>query len=127
MTIRMTHPELEGQVYDAQPSQVPHLREAGWVPIEGQEQGEVWPAEAQRFEGQERVKIRHPETGGETVVAASAVPYHRERGWQIVEEPEVEPAGTEGPAGRQRGSKGRSRASNEPSDAGAAGPAAKEE
>lgn len=86
MTVRMTHPDHDG-VFDAQPSQVPFLKDARWQVAPGQdEQGEEWPAELQRFEGQDQVKIRHPETGGETVVAASAVPYHRERGWLVVDE-----------------------------------------
>lgn len=93
MSVRMRHPDLGEQEYNAAPEQVPHLRAAGWLPVEGQQgQGEEWPAEAQLFEGQERVKIRHPETGGETIVAASAVPYHQEKGWLVVEddEPPVE-------------------------------------
>lgn len=92
MTVRMIHPELPGQTYDAQPSQVPHLQETGWSEAPDQdEHGEVWPVEAQRFGGQSSVRIHHPETGGTAVVAASALPYHRERGWQVVgEESEAE-------------------------------------
>ncbi len=90
MTIRMTHPESGGE-YDAQPSQVPHLQESGWRVEPGQtEQGETWPAEAQRFEGQQRFRLRHPDLDTEIVVAESAVPYHRERGWLVVEEPAEE-------------------------------------
>ncbi len=86
MTIRMTHPE-SGGTYDAQPSQVPHLQESGWQVAPGQaEQGETWPAEVQRFEGQQRFRLRHPDLDTEITVAESAVPYHRERGWLIVEE-----------------------------------------
>jgi len=86
MTIRMTHPE-SGGTYDAQPSQDPHLQESGWQVIPGQaEQGETWPAEVQRFEGQQRFRLRHPDLDTEITVAESAVPYHRERGWLIVEE-----------------------------------------
>jgi hypothetical protein len=86
MGVRMRHPESGGE-YDAQPSQVPHLVEAGWQVMPGQAvEGEIWPTEAQRFGGQDQVRIRHPETGGETVVAASSVPYHRERGWDMVSE-----------------------------------------
>lgn len=94
MTIKMTHPE-SGGTYDAQPSQVPHLQEAGWQVVEGQqEQGEVWPAEVQRFEGQPPIRMRHPDLGENQVitVAESAVPHHAERGWLVVdEEAEVEP------------------------------------
>lgn len=87
----MLHPDLPGQTYDAQPSQVPHLQETGWEEAPDQdEHGEVWPVEAQRFGGQESVRIHHPETGGTAVVAASALPYHRERGWQVVGEEEAE-------------------------------------
>jgi hypothetical protein len=85
--VRMTHPDSGGE-YPAAASQVPFLKESGWQVVPGQEeQGEEWPAELQRFDGQEQVRIHHPETGGETVVARSAVPFHRERGWLEVEEP----------------------------------------
>lgn len=101
MTVRMIHPDLPGQTYDAQPSQVPHLQETGWSEAPDQdEHGEVWPVEAQRFGGQESVRIHHPETGGSAVVAASALPYHRERGWQVVgEEGEVAPPSLAGATG----------------------------
>jgi hypothetical protein len=85
MAVRMTHPESGGE-YDATPEQVPHLEQSGWQVEPGQDvEGEAWPAEAQRFDGQDQVRIRHPETGGETVVAASAVPFHREKGWQVID------------------------------------------
>jgi hypothetical protein len=92
----MTHPETGG-TYDAQPSQVPHLERAGWQVAPGQdEQGEQWPEELQPFGGQDQVAIHHPMTGGQSVVAASAVPYWRERGW-LIAEPEAEgpPPGSE--------------------------------
>jgi len=96
MTVRMTHPDHDG-VFDAQPSQVPHLKDARWQVAPGQdEQGDEWPAELQRFEGQDQVKIRHPETGGETVVAASAVPHLREKGWLVVEAEAEAEEGLEG-------------------------------
>ena len=86
MGVLMRHPE-SGGTYDAQPGQVPHLQESGWQVIPGQaEQGETWPAEVQRFEGQQRFRLRHPDLDTEITVAESAVPYHRERGWLIVEE-----------------------------------------
>ncbi len=86
MAVRMRHPESGGE-YDAQPGQVPHLQESGWQVMESQiEQGEVWPAEVQRFEGQQRFRLRHPNLDTEITVAESAVPYHRERGWLLVEE-----------------------------------------
>lgn len=103
MTVRMVHPDLDGE-YDAQPGQVPHLRNAGWVEVEGQaEQGETWPAEALRFDGQEQVRMRHPELGaGQAItVARSAVPYHQERGWlEVTDQPPVE--GTSAPSTRRR-------------------------
>lgn len=97
----MRHLELDEE-YQAQPEQVPHLRAAGWVEVEGQtERGEVWPAEAQLFGGQEQVRMRHPDLEGEILVARSAVPYHRERGWLVASEPEPEPEAK--PARRRRG------------------------
>jgi hypothetical protein len=105
MSVRMRHPTLPGQEIDATDGQVPHFEAAGWEKAEGQEgQGETWPAEAQRFEGQEQARIRHPETGGETVVARSAVPFHRERGWEEVKADEPGPAEAEQAApGSHRG------------------------
>jgi SAP domain-containing protein len=94
MGVRMTHPDSGGE-YLAQPEQVPHLRSAGWQVAPGQEnQGEEWPAELQRFDGQQQVRMRHPDIDGDPiVVAASAVPFHREKGWQVLEdEPPAEPA-----------------------------------
>jgi hypothetical protein len=123
MAVRMRHPESGGE-YDAQPSQVPHLQETGWQVIEGQEeQGEVWPAEVQRFEGQPPIRMRHPDLESEITVAESAVPFHRERGWQVIEETEeaaqTAPAGpgdTGGPPGRTRATRGRARVTSEPSE-----------
>jgi hypothetical protein len=95
MTVRMTHPDHDGE-FDAQPSQVPFLKDARWQVVPGQDdQGEQWPAELQRFEGQDQVRIRHPETESETVVAASAVPHLREKGWQVVDEQAEAEAGLE--------------------------------
>jgi hypothetical protein len=98
MGVHMVHPDLEGQSYDAQPSQVPHLQENGWQVAPGQtEQGEVWPMEVQRFEGQPQIRLHHPDLEVEIVVAESAVPHHRERGWLIVEDESVaEPEVSEG-------------------------------
>jgi hypothetical protein len=81
----MRHPDLDSE-YEAQPSQVPHLEHAGWKVVEGQaEQGEIWPEELQRFEGQEQVRMRHPELPGQQItIARSAVPMHQERGWYEV-------------------------------------------
>jgi hypothetical protein len=96
MGILMTHPE-SGGTYDAQPSQVPHLQESGWQVVEGQaEQGEVWPAEVQRFGGQPPVRMRHPQVADEITVAESARPHHAAQGWLVIEdkaiaEPEAEP------------------------------------
>lgn len=92
--VRMTHPTLPGQEITVDPGAVPHHRAAGWQVVEGQEdQGEQWPAEVQRFEGQPQIRIYHPVTGGEAVVAASAVPIHEASGWQVVQdaEPQAEP------------------------------------
>lgn len=83
----MTHPDSGGE-YDAQPSQVPFLRESGWLVVPGQaEQGEEFPPELQRFEGQPEVRMRHPDIEGDPIrVAESAVPFHREKGWQVLDE-----------------------------------------
>ena len=87
MAVRMRHPDLDSE-YLAEPGQVPHLEQAGWVQVEGQdEQGEVWPEDLQLFDGQQQVRMRHPDLPGQEIVRAeSAVPYHRERGWQVIED-----------------------------------------
>jgi hypothetical protein len=88
----MRHPETGG-TYAAQPSQVPHLQASGWQVVEGQaEQGEVWPLEVQRFEGQPPIRLRHPDLDEEITVAESAVPFHREKGWLIVDDEPAERA-----------------------------------
>jgi hypothetical protein len=81
----MTHPGQPGVEYEAAPEQVPHLEDVGWEQVPGQDvKGETWPAELRRFEGQDQVRMRHPEVEGEIVVAESAKPFHREKGWQVV-------------------------------------------
>jgi hypothetical protein len=86
----MTNPESGGE-YDADPGQVEHLKAAGWQVTDPDADYERWPAELQRFEGQEQVRIRHPLTGSTAVVARSAVAVHRSAGWQeITDEDEVE-------------------------------------
>lgn len=105
MTIRMTHPHLPGQPVEVADSAVPHHRAAGWQVVEGQaSQGEEWPLEAQRFEGQPMVRMSHPNlpyTGQEPIVVAeSAVPAHRSTGWLVVEdEPASEASEAESEAG----------------------------
>lgn len=104
MSVRMRHPDLDTE-YVAQPEQVPHLRAAGWLEVEGQaEQGEEWPTEAQRFEGQEQVTMRHPDLDGEIVVARSAVPIHEQDGWLEVggSPAAVEPEAPSEPSTRRR-------------------------
>jgi hypothetical protein len=85
--VRMTNPDSGGE-YDADPGQVEHLKAAGWQVADPDAEYERWPAELQRFEGQEQVRIRHPLTGGEAVVARSAVPVHRSAGWVEVADAE---------------------------------------
>jgi hypothetical protein len=85
MGVRMSHPASGGE-YDAAPEQVPHLIESGWEVEPGQsETGETWPAELQRFEGQEQVRMRHPDLVEEIVVARSTVPSHRSNNWYEVD------------------------------------------
>jgi hypothetical protein len=87
VSVRLRHPELEGQEIDVAESAVPFHRAAGWQVIEGQdEQGEEWPAELQPFEGQPPIRMRHPDVADEITVAESAVPIHRSSGWQVVED-----------------------------------------
>jgi hypothetical protein len=87
VSVRLRHPELEGQEIDVAESAVPFHRAAGWQVIEGQdEQGEEWPAELQPFEGQQPIRMRHPDVADEITVAESAVPIHRSSGWQVVED-----------------------------------------
>jgi SAP domain len=94
MGVRMEHPDLPGQPYDADPLQVPHLRASGWQVAEGQDTSavEAFPPEAERFDGQPVVRLYHPGLDREIEVAESAVPTHRSSGWQLIEEAEPEPA-----------------------------------
>jgi len=90
VSVRIRHPQAgEAEVAS---SAVAILRESGWEPVPGQDDmGEELPAELRRFEGQDVVRIRHPVSGGEAEVAASAVPQHRSQGWEVVDdEPEAE-------------------------------------
>jgi hypothetical protein len=84
--VRMTHPTLEGQEITVPDSAVPFHRSAGWVIEPDQEnQGEQWPKELQRFEGQDQVRLRHPDLDEEITVAGSAVATHQKSGWVPVE------------------------------------------
>jgi hypothetical protein len=83
MSVRMVN-HASGGTFDADPQQVPHLRAAGWEVDPDQDTSgvEEWPDELQRFGGQPGVRIHHPETGGETEVAASAWPFWQSKGWE---------------------------------------------
>lgn len=90
MGVRMSHPDLPGQDIEVAASAVPFHVEAGWSEVPDQdERGEQWPAEAQPFGGQPVVRLRHPDLDAEIEVAASAVPFHRDKGWVLVEEVEA--------------------------------------
>lgn len=93
---RMRHPDPAIPDQTVYASQVPHLELSGYQFVEGDR--EEWPAEALPFGGQPVVRIYHPELEAYHEVAESAVPYHRERGWVLVEdEAEAEAqAGLEG-------------------------------
>jgi hypothetical protein len=88
MSVRMNHPTLPAdQVIDVDPIAVPHHQAAGWQVEPGQDEtGEEWPTELQRFEGQEQVRMRHPDLDAEIVVARSTVPAHQSNNWYQVEE-----------------------------------------
>jgi hypothetical protein len=92
MTVRMRHPDLEGQEITVASSAAPLHALSGWVAVKGQDDmGEELPAELQPFEGQPTFLMRHPDVEGDPVVAAeSQVPFYRERGWVLVEEEPVE-------------------------------------
>jgi hypothetical protein len=86
MGVRLRHPTLDSEI-EVPAEAVPHHERSGWVQVKGQaEQGETWPEELQRFEGQEQVRMRHPTLDDEIVVARSAVPLWRERGWEEITE-----------------------------------------
>ena len=94
----MTHP-ISGGEYDADPLQVPHLEEAGWQVADGEDDSAVerWPADLRRFDGQAKVRMRHPQIDADPItVAESAVPFHREKGWQVIDE-EAEAAAAANP------------------------------
>jgi hypothetical protein len=92
MTVRMRHPDLEGQEITVASSAAPLHALSGWVAVEGQDDmGEELPAELQPFEGQPTFLMRHPDVEGDPITAAeSQVPFYRERGWVLVEEEPVE-------------------------------------
>lgn len=78
--VRMTHPDAGD--YDAQPSQVPHLKLAGWTVAPGQsEQGEVWPSDAGLEEEEPQVTLWHPGLDREQTFPASAEAHWRGLGW----------------------------------------------
>jgi len=90
MTVRMRHPDLEEEIVVAS-SAAPLHALSGWAAVEGQDDmGEELPAELQPFEGQPQVRLYHPDVEGDPItVAESAVPFHRERGWLVVEDEEA--------------------------------------
>jgi hypothetical protein len=86
MGVRMRHPDLDAEIV-VPASAVPIHAGSGWQAVEGQEDmGETLPPEAQPFEGQPPVRMRHPDLDTEITVAESAVPQHRSNGWLIVED-----------------------------------------
>jgi hypothetical protein len=96
MAVRMTHPNLPGAEISVAASAVPFHEDSGWKQVPGQaERGEVWPAELRLYGGQPLVRLYHPDLDAEVTVAESAVPFHRERGWQVVD---VDDPGPETPA-----------------------------
>jgi hypothetical protein len=91
--VRMTHPDVAGEIVVAS-SAVPIHENSGWKAVPGQEDmGERLPPDAQRFDGQEQVRMRHPNVADMIVVARSAVPSHRSVGWvEIDDEAEAKAA-----------------------------------
>jgi hypothetical protein len=88
MSVRMTHPTLDTEI-TVDPISVPHHQNAGWEVVPGQDEtGDEWPAELQRFEGQQQVRMHHPDIADDIIVGASAVPFHRSKGW-LISDPEV--------------------------------------
>lgn len=85
--VRMNHPDLPGQEIRVPASAAGFHRNAGWHTAEGEtNQGEQLPAELQRFEGQQQVRLYHPELDRFETFAESAVPHWRSRGWIPAEE-----------------------------------------
>jgi hypothetical protein len=84
----MTHSTLDTEI-TVDPISVPHHQNAGWEVVPGQDEtGDEWPAELQRFEGQQQVRMHHPDIADDIIVAASAVPFHRSKGW-LISDPDV--------------------------------------
>jgi hypothetical protein len=84
--VRMTHPDLDTEILVAS-SAVPIHANSGWRPVPGQEDmGEEIPPDLQRFDGQEQVRMRHPDLAEIITVARAAVPVHRSVGWLEVDE-----------------------------------------
>lgn len=85
---RIRHPDLDPDGVVVPASAVEHHKRAGWELVEGD--AETWPTEARRFEGQDQVRIYHPQLDVVETVAASAVPEHRSRGWVLADQVEEE-------------------------------------
>ena len=86
--VRLRHPDLPGQEITVASSAVPIHQRSGWEPAPGQPvTWEPLPPEVLPFGGQLLVRMRHPTLPGQEItIAASAVPHHRSKGWQVVEE-----------------------------------------
>jgi hypothetical protein len=84
--VRMRHPDLDTEIL-VESSAVPIHANSRWEPVPGQEDmGEEIPPDLQRFDGQEQVRMRHPNLSETIIVARSAVPVHRSVEWYEVDE-----------------------------------------
>jgi SAP domain len=85
--VRMTHPDLDEEIV-VETSAEPIHANSGWRRAPGQDDipAEEIPPDAQRFDGQEQVRMRHPDLAEIIVVGRAAVPMHRSVGWLEVEE-----------------------------------------
>jgi hypothetical protein len=85
--VRLIHPEVEQEIV-VDTSAEPMHANSGWRRAPGQDHipREELPAEVQRFEGQEQIRMRHPNVHDEITVGLSAMGMHQEKGWVRVEE-----------------------------------------
>jgi hypothetical protein len=90
--VRMTHPDVEQDIVVGLDAEPIHAN-SGWRRAPGQDDlppPEGVPADVVRFEGQEQVRMRHPNVAEVITVGAAAVPFHAERGWVRVDQAERE-------------------------------------
>jgi hypothetical protein len=83
----MTHPDLDTEITVDTAAEAIH-ENSGWKRSPDQDDipYESLPADVARFEGQDQVRLQHPNVAEIITVGADAVPFHQSNGWVRVEE-----------------------------------------